>query len=140
MFGLLRLEPDALSARSDAIQYQRLQALERLLEECRIIQRLAGDGFDLHAEVGVVLGGCPERKDQMMRTDCCQLAGIYPGLDHGDLVLDKLTQGLLQLAQQQRRALHDFHAEQPGFFGMVAGEFELDAQVVADRLDRVLLG
>ena len=106
---------------------------------CGVIEGLAQDGLNLDTKIGVVLGGCPERKDQVMRVDRSQLTGVDPGADYCSFSLDRLPQGHFQFAQEQRRALQDFHAEQAGFGWVVTRDFQLVPDVALDGVDRVLL-
>ncbi len=60
-----------------------------------------------------MLGGRPQGENQVVRVDGGQLTAVDPVLNHRHLGLHRVTQRVLQLALNQRCALHHFHAEQP---------------------------
>ena len=52
---------------TNAVEDQPLQIFQGLSKEFRIGEGLAGDRIDLAGEIGVVLGGGPQGKDQVVR-------------------------------------------------------------------------
>src|SRR5882672_2844133 len=113
---------------------------QRLLDLAEVPRRHARhvhDRLDLWSEVRVMLRRRPDQEDQVIRVDRRQLSLIDPMLDHRCLALYHRPQSRLQVALQERRALHDFVGEHARCGRIFLREIDLLRDVLAEFQRRV---
>src|SRR5690606_38046538 len=94
----------------------------------------------LYVEVRIVLGGGPDREDQMVGVGAREAAGLHPALDHPCLLVHQRLQLALQHRHDARRALQDLVGEEPALAREIARHLQLAAAVGPQFPERVTFG
>ena len=98
---------------ADPFNNHPLDIIDGLLKKRLIAQRRAGYRLNLSGEIGVMLCGRPDHKDQMLRVNRRQPAALDQAGNNRRLFIHQRFQIAGQFTHQQRRALQHLQAEQP---------------------------
>ena len=124
------------------LQQSRQQGFQIPVCPRKRVNPVAQNCTHLHVKIGVVLGQCPDRKDQMRRITVGDFASIHPCRNHGGFLGDQCAQIGFDDPAHPRRALQNFIGEQAAFTRVFARKFQFSmgigfqfCQWIAQRVD-----